>query len=80
MNNPKGVARTEEEVKSLKVEVSIEFETTLERLLMDTGVEISKLTEWSPSMIIDIFQFALEDSNAHTFNEALTELRERHGF
>lgn len=44
------------------------------------GVEISKKTEWSPSDIIDIFQFALEDSNAHTFNEALTKLRKEHGW
>jgi hypothetical protein len=42
------------------------------------GIEVSKKTEWSPSDIIDIFQIALEDSNAHTFNEAITKLRKEH--
>jgi hypothetical protein len=42
------------------------------------GIEISHKAEWSPSDIIDIFQIALEDSNAHTFNEAITKLRKEH--
>jgi len=69
-----------EETKNTKVDVKIEFSTTLEKILMDLGCEISKLTEWSPSMITDIFQLALEDANAHTFNEAITKLRKEHDF
>jgi|TARA_B100001287_G_C22640782_1_gene510019 hypothetical protein len=44
----------------------------------DLGIFISEATKWSPSAIMDIFQIALEDANAHTFNEALTELRKEH--
>ena len=67
-----------EEIGKAVVKVSINFETTLEKLIQDTGVMIAETTEWSPSMIIDIFQYALEDANAHTFNEALTKLRKEH--
>ena len=51
-----------EQTKNTKVEVKIEFSTTLEKILIDLGCEISKLTDWSPSMIADIFQNALEDA------------------
>ena len=78
MSEAKGRALTEEEQKALPVSVSINFETTIENLLQDTGVKIAEITEWSPTLIIDIFQLALEDANAHSFNEALTKLRNEH--
>ena len=67
--------KTMEQTKNTKVEVKIEFSTTVEKILIDLGREISKLTDWSPSMIADIFQLALEDANAHTFNDEITKLR-----
>ena len=42
------------------------------------AIEISKACQWGGSDIIDIMQLALEDSNFHTFNEELSELRKKH--
>ena len=42
------------------------------------GVTLSKLFGWSPSLIATVFYYAMEDSNAHSFNEDLTKLLEKH--
>lgn len=42
------------------------------------GVTISKLFVWSPSLIATAFYYAMEDSNAHSFNEDLKKLLEKH--
>jgi hypothetical protein len=42
------------------------------------GVTISKLFVWSPSLIATAFYNAMEDSNAHSFNEDLEKLLEKH--
>jgi hypothetical protein len=43
------------------------------------GVNLSKLFGWSPSLIATAFYYAMEDSNAHSFNEDLKKLLEKHG-
>ena len=42
------------------------------------ALEISWDCQWDGSDIFDIMQLALEDSNFHTLNEELSELRKKH--
>lgn len=44
------------------------------------GVTLSKLFAWSPSLIATVFVYAMEDSNAHSFNEDLIKLIEKHSY
>jgi len=45
---------------------------------MKLADNISKLFSWSPSLIATVFYYAMEDSNAHSFNEELLELIKKH--
>ena len=45
---------------------------------MKLADNISKLLGWSPSLIGTVFYYAMEDSNAHSFNEELLELIKKH--
>ena len=45
---------------------------------MKLANNISKLFSWSPSLIATVFYYAMEDSNAHSFNKDLLKLIEKH--
>tara|TARA_S200002703_G_scaffold89742_1_gene77384 strand:- start:804 stop:1079 length:276 start_codon:yes stop_codon:yes gene_type:complete len=45
---------------------------------MKLANNISKLFAWSPSLIATVFYYAMEDSNAHSFNKDLLKLIEKH--
>jgi hypothetical protein len=45
---------------------------------MKLANNISKLFVWSPSLIATVFYYAMEDSNAHSFNKDLLKLIEKH--
>ena len=41
------------------------------------GSLVSKVCEWSGQDILDVLQLALEDSNYHSFNKAVSHLRNK---
>ena len=45
---------------------------------MKLASNLSKLFMWSPSLISTVFYYAMEDSNAHSFNKELLELIKKH--
>lgn len=45
---------------------------------MKLASNLSKLFMWSPSLIATVFYYAMEDSNAHSFNKELLELIKKH--
>ena len=45
---------------------------------MKLASNLSKLFMWSPSLIATVFYYAMEDSNAHSFNKELLELIQKH--
>lgn len=45
---------------------------------MKLASNLSKLFSWSPSLIATVFYYAMEDSNAHSFNEELLKLIQKH--
>lgn len=45
---------------------------------MKLANNISKLFVWSPTLIATVFYYAMEDSNAHSFNKDLLKLIENH--
>ena len=45
---------------------------------MKLASNLSKLFMWSPTLIATVFYYALEDSNAHSFNKELLELIKKH--
>jgi len=57
---------------------AIKGETINDKEKSKKAIEISNLCEWDGTDIMDIFQIALEDSNFHTLNEELSELRKKH--
>ena len=45
---------------------------------MKLASNLSKLFMWSPTLIATVFYYAMEDSNAHSFNKELLELIKKH--
>jgi len=49
----------------------------LDEIKQVLGSLVSKTCEWSGTDILDVLQIALEDSNYHSFNKAVSHLRNK---